>query len=127
MQDITERKRSENELIVAIEAVMADTSWFSRSIVEKLAALRQTSRAVPLEADLDELTLREREVLGLICEGQSDSEMSETLGLSQNTIRNHVSALYRKIGVNRRSAAVIWARERGIIGKDALRRRKRAK
>jgi PAS domain S-box-containing protein len=127
MQDITERKRSENELIVAIEAVMADTSWFSRSIVEKLAALRQTSRAVPLEADLEELTLREREVLGLICEGQSDSEMSETLGLSQNTIRNHVSALYRKIGVNRRSAAVIWARERGIIGKDALSRRKRAK
>jgi DNA-binding CsgD family transcriptional regulator len=53
--------------------------------------------------------------------------MSETLGLSQNTIRNHVSALYRKIGVNRRSAAVIWARERGIIGKDALSRRKRAK
>ncbi len=36
-------------------------------------------------------------------------------------------ALYRKIGVNRRSAAIIWARERGITGQDALRSRKSAK
>ena len=120
MQDITERKRSENELIAAIEAVMADTSWFSRSIVEKLAALRQTSRSASLSADLNDLTERERDILGLICEGQSDHEMSKMLRLSRNTIRNHVSSLYRKIGVNRRSAAIIWARERGITGQDAL-------
>ena len=127
MQDITERKRSEEELIAAIEAVMADTSWFSRSIVEKLAALRQTSRAVPLGSDLDDLTARERDVLGLICEGQTDPQMSETLKLSCHTIRNHVSTLFRKIGVNRRSAVIIWARERGIAGKEALKRRKPSK
>jgi PAS domain S-box-containing protein len=127
IQDITERKRSEEELIAAIEAVMADTSWFSRSIVAKLAGLRQTSRPVRSEFDLDELTARERDVLGLICEGQSDPQMSETLKLSRHTIRNHVSALFRKIGVNRRSAAIIWARERGIAGKEALERRKTSK
>jgi PAS domain S-box-containing protein len=127
MQDITERKRSENELIAAIEAVMADTSWFSRSIVEKLAALRQTSGSASPSADLNDLTERERDILGLICEGQSDHEMSDTLRLSRNTIRNHVSSLYRKIGVNRRSAAIIWARERGVTGQDALRSRKSPK
>lgn len=127
MNDITERKRSEDELITAIEAVMADTSWFSRSIVEKLAALRRVSRPAPLGADLDDLTARERDILGLICEGRSDTEMSETLTLSRNTIRNHISSLYRKIGVNRRSAAIIWARERGITGKHGLRRKKGAK
>jgi PAS domain S-box-containing protein len=126
MQDITDRKRSEDELIAAIEAVMADTSWFSRSIVEKLAALRQTSRPVPAGAELNDLTERERDILGLICEGQSDPEMSETLKLSRHTIRNHVSSLYGKIGVNRRSAAVIWARERGITGKEAFRSKKGA-
>ncbi|HLZ01696.1 MAG TPA: helix-turn-helix transcriptional regulator [Bradyrhizobium sp.] len=120
MQNITERKRSETELITAIEAVMADTSWFSRTIVEKLAALRQSSQPRSLSADLGDLTSREREVLGLICQGQSDSEMSATLKLSGNTIRNHVSSLYRKIGVKRRAAAVIWARERGITGMDAI-------
>jgi DNA-binding CsgD family transcriptional regulator len=95
--------------------------------VEKLAALRQTSRAASLSADLNDLTERERDILGLICEGQSDHEMSKILRLSRNTIRNHVSSLYRKIGVNRRSAAIIWARERGITGPDALRPRKSAK
>jgi PAS domain S-box-containing protein len=126
MQDITERKRSQDELMAAIEEVMADTSWFSRSIVQKVAALRLSSRPT-LGADLDELTERERDILGLICEGQSDSQMSATLGLSRNTIRNHVSALYRKIGVNRRSAAVIWARERGISGKEGVRPKKSRK
>ena len=52
MQDITERKRSQDELVAAIESVMTDTSWFSRSIVEKLAALRQSSHAYPAGADL---------------------------------------------------------------------------
>ncbi len=61
MQDITERKRSQDELIAAIEAVMADTSWFSRSIVEKVAALRRSSRSAALGADLDDLTERESE------------------------------------------------------------------
>lgn len=120
MQDITDRKRSEDELIKAIETVMADTSWFSRSIVEKLATLRQSARPHILGADLDELTARERDVLGLVCQGLSDADMSETLRLSRNTIRNHVSSLYQKIGVNRRGAAIIWARERGITGKDSL-------
>jgi hypothetical protein len=35
-------------------------------------------------------------------------------------VRNHVASLYRKIGVNRRSAAIIWARERAITSPDAL-------
>ena len=45
--------------------------------------------------------------------------MSETLNLSKHTIRNHIASLYSKIGVNRRAAAVIWARERGFTGRKA--------
>lgn len=115
LQDVTERRRSETQLVEAIESVMADTSWFSRSIVDRLATLKQGSMAAPT-AQLMELSDREREILGLICNGQSDAEMGETLHLSKNTIRNHVASLYGKIGVNRRAAAVIWARERGFTG-----------
>ncbi|UZK67935.1 LuxR C-terminal-related transcriptional regulator [Sphingomonas sp. M1-B02] len=57
---------------------------------------------------------REREVLELICQDKDDSAIAEALGLSPNTVRNHIARLYAKIRVNRRSAAVIWARERGI-------------
>lgn len=115
LQDVTERRRSEAQLVEAIESVMADTSWFSRSIVDRLATLKQGS-AVPPTAQLMELSDREREILGLICNGQSDAEMGESLHLSKNTIRNHIASLYGKIGVNRRAAAVIWARERGFTG-----------
>ena len=116
MLDISERKRSEADLVAAIEAVMKDTTWFSQTVIEKLANLRRPQGGGRGGVELAELTLREREVLELICEGLSDADISERLGLSRNTVRNHVATLYGKIDVHRRSAAVVWARERGITG-----------
>jgi DNA-binding CsgD family transcriptional regulator len=128
---IQENEAPQNEqdydAIAAIEAAMADTSWFTRTIIEKLKALRQTNRPAPRTSDLEVLTDREREVLALICEGRSDAQMGTMLNLSQNTVRNHIASLYRKIGVNRRSAAIIWARERAITPQDALRLRRRTR
>jgi DNA-binding CsgD family transcriptional regulator len=118
-QDITARKRSEGELVAAIEAAMSDTAWFSRGVMEKLASLRQRSGPVSSSVRLDDLTNREREIVTLICRGAGDVEISQELNLSPHTVRNHVASLYRKLGVNRRSAVVIWARERGIDGSAA--------
>jgi PAS domain S-box-containing protein len=115
IQDITERKRSEMDLVVAIDAVMKDTSWFSHTVMEKLAQLRSPDGS-GAKAELTTLTPREKDVLGLICKGLSDAEIAATLKLSRNTVRNHVATLYGKIGVNRRSAAVVWGRERGMVG-----------
>lgn len=114
-QDITQRKATEIELVEAIEAVMKDTSWFSRSIMDKLARLRSPQ---PDEsgAGLGDLTPREREVLGLICRGLDDKSIARTLDVSTNTVRNHVARIYSKIGVNRRTAAAAWARARGFDG-----------
>jgi len=116
-QDVTQRRHSELELVDAIEAVMKDASWFSRSIMDKLATLRGGGDARQPAAA--ELSKREREVLELICQGADDRAIAAALGLTGNTVRNHVSRLYAKLGVNRRSAAIIWARERGIGGKAA--------
>jgi PAS domain S-box-containing protein len=118
-QDVSARRHTEMELIEAIEAVMKDASWFSRSIMDKLATLRGAGQAAPVAAT--ELSKREREVLELLCEGLDDKAIAQRLSLSGNTVRNHVSRLYAKIGVNRRSAAVIWARERGIGGRTVAR------
>lgn len=116
LQDITDRKRSEVELIAAIEEVMKDASWFSRTVIEKLADLRQPPRTEATPTSLKDLTGRELEVLGLLCQGLEDKEIAARLGLSGSTVRNCLSTIYRKIGVRRRNAAVVWARERGFIG-----------
>ncbi|MCW6509429.1 helix-turn-helix transcriptional regulator [Lichenifustis flavocetrariae] len=110
--DITERKRTERHLMDAIEAVMADTSWFSRGVIERLASLRHPGRTVQ-EATV-ELSARERQVLGLMCQGLSDAVIGKRLCVSQNTVRNHVTALYRKLNLHRRTEVVVWARERGF-------------
>ncbi|MFG1270502.1 helix-turn-helix transcriptional regulator [Xanthobacter versatilis] len=116
IQDITERKRSEVELIAAIEAVMQDTSWFSRTVIEKLAHLRHPGRANTPVAGLSDLTSREQEVLGLMCQGLGDAEIVKTLGLTRNTVRNHIARIYNKADVHSRAAAVVWAHERGFTG-----------
>jgi PAS domain S-box-containing protein len=114
MQDITERKRSEAELMTAIETVMSETSWFSRTIVDKLAALRSVTRQAPSRPRAETLSARERSVMELICKGYSDAEIAEQLSLSKNTVRNHLASIFKKIGVNRRGAAIAWARETGF-------------
>jgi DNA-binding CsgD family transcriptional regulator len=120
VQETSEQSDVGIDFIAAIEAIMSDTSWFKRAFVDKLKVWRQGVPRSVRSTDLDLLTDREREILGLICEGRGDGEMSKMLNLSPNTVRNHVAALYRKIGVNRRSAAIIWARERAITSQEAL-------
>jgi DNA-binding CsgD family transcriptional regulator len=113
MQDITDRKHTERELFDAIETVMADTSWFSRGLIEKLANLRRPD-AGHTDALAANLTVRERQILNLICSGLDDAAIARKLDLSRNTVRNHGAALYRKIGVHKRSEAIIWGRENGF-------------
>jgi PAS domain S-box-containing protein len=118
IQDITERKRSEVELMSAIDSVLKDASWFSRSIIERLAQLRQPQDSNVGLGQLADLTAREREVLGLVCQGLGDLEIASTLNVSRNTVRNHLAAIYSKVGVHKRSAVIVWARERGVIAYD---------
>lgn len=112
LQDITERKSSEREMFSAIEMVMTDASWFSRGLIEKLSGLRRPGQAPA--PPLPDLTARERQVLDLICRGQSDKAIGQALHLSGSTVRNHAAALYRKLGVNRRTQAVVWGRDHGF-------------
>ncbi|QGY02390.1 PAS domain S-box protein [Methylobacterium mesophilicum SR1.6/6] len=113
LQDITARKHTERELFDAIEAVMADTSWFSRGLIEKLANLRRPGRE-HADGSVPNLTVRERQILNLICSGLDDDAIARKLGLSRNTVRNHGAALYRKLGIHKRSEAVVWGRENGF-------------
>ncbi len=115
MRDITDRRRSETQLFEAIESVMRDTSWFSRTVIERLNELRQPA-GQRSGISIADLTSRELEILSLVSAGLSDAAIAERLALSRSTVRNHVGTIYGKIDVHKRSSAIIWARERGVIG-----------
>lgn len=66
-------------------------------------------------ASTGQLTARERDVLGLICEGLADKDIAARLKLAPNTVRNHVATVYSKLNVHSRSEAIVWARERGTV------------
>jgi PAS domain S-box-containing protein len=115
--DITDRRRSELELVAAVEAIMKDASWLSGPLVEKLANVR---RGIAHERgpELADLTNRERDVLALIGEGLPDKAIAARLRVSPSTVRNHAAAIYSKLDLHTRGEAIVWARERGFAGKS---------
>jgi pimeloyl-ACP methyl ester carboxylesterase/DNA-binding CsgD family transcriptional regulator len=68
----------------------------------------------PATAALGELTRREREVLDAVARGYGNRSIATQLGISEKTVRNHVSIIFDKLGVGSRAEAVIVARESGL-------------
>ena len=57
----------------------------------------------------ERLTYREIEVLQMVCLGLSNHEIAEKLFLSEKTVKNHLTNIFRKINVNDRTQAVLYA------------------
>jgi DNA-binding NarL/FixJ family response regulator len=119
LQDVTQQRLADGDVITALESVMQDATWFGRAVVERLVQVRRQNGAARPGSEQAELSAREHEVLGLMCEGLGNAEIAARLALSGNTVRNHVSSIYGKIGVRNRGGAIVWARERGIGIQDA--------
>ncbi|HEU5293768.1 MAG TPA: alpha/beta fold hydrolase [Burkholderiaceae bacterium] len=66
---------------------------------------------------VQQLTERERQVLHQVARGLDNDEVAATLGLSEKTVRNHVSAIFAKLQFSSRSRAIVWARDAGL-GRD---------
>ena len=83
----------------------------------KEAVLAFAGEAAPPAADaFGDLSKRERETLTLLAEGLSNSEIAERLGISEKTVRNHLSHLFDKLGVWSRAQAIVFARDHGFRG-----------
>jgi DNA-binding NarL/FixJ family response regulator len=76
----------------------------------------ETVNATPVpqsNGGLSVLTRREREILTLVAEGHSNSAMAKRLWVTEQTVKFHLSNIYRKLGVANRTAASRWAHEHG--------------
>jgi DNA-binding NarL/FixJ family response regulator len=99
------------ELVRAIRQVHAGDSYLSPAIGAKLA--RQV--ASPRRGG-GLLSPRELAVLRLVAAGQSNQQIAESLGITERTIKFHVTAIFNKLGADNRAQAVGLAAKRGLLG-----------
>lgn len=78
-------------------------------------AAREVLTARDAAAPAEDLTAREREVLTLLAEGMPNKRISMRLGISEKTVKAHVTSIFNRIGVSDRTQAALWARDRGIV------------
>ncbi|MFS4506413.1 response regulator [Clavibacter sp. Sh2141] len=93
-------------LVEAIRRVAAGADLMDRDVVRRARARLMAVAAEPV--DDVRLTLREGQVLALITEGLTNRQIGERLGLAEKTVKNYVSGLLDKIGVERRTQAAVY-------------------
>lgn len=112
---LLKRTRPE-ELIAAVHTVAAGDALLSPSVTRRVID-RMARQPVPDLADqrlIDDLTPREREVLGRIASGLSNREIAVALFVEESTVRSHVKRVLMKLGLRDRVQAVIFAYETGL-------------
>jgi DNA-binding NarL/FixJ family response regulator len=102
------------EVLRAIRAVTSGEAIFGPAIARRLIQhFADLSATLPRQA-FPELTNREREVLALMAQHQTNPEIAERLSLSPKTVRNIASSIFTKLQVIDRAHAIIRAREAGL-------------
>lgn len=100
------------ELIRAVKIVAAGETYVDPRIAGDLLRRRSRSNG---RADINELSIRETEVIRLIAEGLSNKEISARLSLSEKTIKNHVSRIFSKLNIYARTQAAVHAIKMGLV------------
>jgi len=105
-------------LIKAITKVHAGELWLDRSATARLLAeLSRPIPAAPRDPNAERialLTRREHQVISLVGEGLRNSEVANRLCISEVTVRNHLTAIFRKLELTNRFQLVIYAFQHGL-------------
>ncbi len=116
LKDVTpEQLVAAVRLVAAGDALLAPS--ITRRLVERFAA--PVAPPAPVQAELSELTSREREVFILMARGLSNAELAERLVLSEATVKTHVARILAKLGLRDRVQAVVLAYETGLVAPGA--------
>jgi two-component system response regulator DevR len=95
-----------NNLVDGIRQVAAGRSLLDPAVTEKL--LDRLRHPVEPDPVAGSLTAREREILDLIADGCTNRQIGERLFLAEKTVKNYVSALLTKLGMQRRTQAAVY-------------------
>ncbi len=111
------KDQATESLTAAIRSVHAGGAWLDPTLTLRLIS-RQNRPQPPRDPEADKiatLTEREREIVALICEGLQNNDISTRLHISGTTVRNHLSAIFSKLGVTGRLELAIYAFQHGLV------------
>jgi DNA-binding NarL/FixJ family response regulator len=97
----------------SIQAVMSSERVISGPIAQRMVGM--LTGDVPTREFYDGLTGREVEVLKMIASGMPNKRIAYRLGISEKTVRNHISHIYEKLEIYDRSQAVLYAVRKGLV------------
>jgi DNA-binding NarL/FixJ family response regulator len=111
------KNRPLDELLAAIRVVAGGEGLLAPTVTRRLIAhfARQPHAPGTMPPSLDPLTAREREVLVLIAQGRSNTEIAGQLHMSVPTAKTHVSRILTKLGARDRAQLVVIAYETGLV------------
>jgi DNA-binding NarL/FixJ family response regulator len=114
LKDVTaERLFDAVRVIAAGEALLAPA--VTRRLISEFTRLRPKPEGAPPGAALATLTPRETQVLRLVAEGLSNTEIAARLVVTEETVKTHVSRMLSKLGLRDRTQAVVTAYETGLV------------
>ena len=105
------------QLTGAIRLIHSGESLLAPSITRRLIEdfVRRPPPGAPMDPRLSSLTPRELDVLRMIAQGRSNTEIAKELTLSEGTIKTHVNHLFSKLNLRDRTQAVVIAYESGVV------------
>jgi DNA-binding NarL/FixJ family response regulator len=115
---LVHKEAAHEVLVKAVQKVNAGEIWFDRtmmsSILNEMLDRKKAKEADPEAAKISCLTVREKEVIGLICEGLKNKQIAERLFISDTTVRHHLTSIFSKLDVSDRLELVIYSFRFGI-------------
>ncbi len=97
-----------DDILAGIRAVSRGESPIDPKVARQLLTARASASVSP------DLTPRESEVLGLVREGLANKQIARRLGISERTVKAHLTSVFAAIGVTDRTQAALWAERHGV-------------
>ena len=112
------KEQAASVLIKAIEKVHEGEVWIDRammaSVLTDLSKAREASQADTDATRISSLTEREVEVISFICDGLQNKRIADRMGITETTVRHHLTSIFTKLGCESRLELVIYAYKHGL-------------
>ena len=104
------------ELVQAVREVSAGQRYLSQTLSRRaIEAYVRGAKGTTLDRVYQSLTSREREVLQLVAEGNTNAEIARRLYISPRTVESHRANMMRKLGLRTQTDIILYAQQRGIL------------